>query len=97
MSYKRLIPSIFIYQGKAIKWFDDKKVLSDNVITLARQYSDQGADGLLIFDLSDTDEDHDEAIDLIKKIHRKVSIPIIAGGNIKKLEDVKKFLYAGIY
>ncbi len=95
MSYKRLIPSIFIYQGKAIKWFDDKKVLSDNVITLARQYSDQGADGLLIFDLSDTDEDHDEAIDLIKKMHRKVSIPIIAGGNIKKLEDVKKFLYAG--
>ena len=96
MSFKRLIPCILIYQGKAIKWFDDKKVVSDNVITLARQYSDQGADGLLIFDLSDNDEDHDEAIDLIKKIHRKINIPIIAGGNVKKMEDVKKYLYAGV-
>ena len=28
MSYKRLIPCIFIYKGKAIKWFDDKEVVS---------------------------------------------------------------------
>ena len=35
MSYKRLIPCIFIYKGKAIKWFDDKEVVSDDVIGLA--------------------------------------------------------------
>lgn len=38
MSYKRLIPCIFIYKGKAIKWFDDKEVVSDDVIGLAKQY-----------------------------------------------------------
>lgn len=95
MSYKRLTPCIFIFQGKAVTWFDDKKVLSDNVVSLAKQYSDRGADELLIFDLAHSDDEHDEAIDMIKKIHRKVSIPIIAGGNIKRLEDVKKYLYAG--
>ena len=31
MSYKRLIPCIFIYKGKAVKWFDDTEVLSDDV------------------------------------------------------------------
>ena len=44
MSYKRLIPCIFIYKGKAIKWFDDKEVVSDDVIGLAKQYCDKGAD-----------------------------------------------------
>ena len=43
MSYKRLIPCIFIYKGKAIKWFDDKEVVSDDVIGLAKQYCDKGA------------------------------------------------------
>ena len=68
MSYKRLIPCIFIKQGKAVAWFDDPTVISDNVITLAKQYKDKGADELLIFDLSDSDEEHDESIDIMKKI-----------------------------
>ena len=66
MSYKRLIPCIFIYKGKAIKWFDDKEVISDDVIGLAKQYCDKGADELIVFDLSNTDDEHDEAIDLMK-------------------------------
>lgn len=95
MSYKRLTPCIFIDGGKAVKWFDDSTVLSIDVVGLAKQYSDRGADELIVFDLSDSDEEHDEAIDLIKKINRVISIPMIAGGNIRRTEDVKKILYAG--
>ena len=95
MSYKRLTPCIFIDGGKAVTWFDDNTVLSKDVVGLAKQYSDRGADELIVFDLSDSDEEHDEAIDLIKKINRVISIPMIAGGNIRRTEDVKKILYAG--
>lgn len=95
MSYKRLTPCIFIDGGKAVKWFDDRSVLSEDVVGLARQYCERGADELIIFDLSDTDEEHDESIDLIKKISRVISIPMTAGGNIRRSEDVKKILYAG--
>ena len=95
MSYKRLTPCIFIDGGKAVKWFDDSTVLSGDVVGLAKQYSDRGADELIVFDLSDSDEEHDEAIDLIKKINLVISIPMIAGGNIRRTEDVKKILYAG--
>ena len=56
MSYKRLTPCIFIRGGKAVKWFDDRDVLSDDVIGLAKQYSERGADELIVFDLSDSDE-----------------------------------------
>ena len=95
MSYKRLIPCIFIYKGKAIKWFDDKEVVSDDVIGLAKQYCDKGADELIVFDLSNTDDEHDEAIDLMKKVNRAISIPMVAGGNVRRQEDVKKILYTG--
>lgn len=95
MSYKRLIPCIFIYKGKAVKWFDDMEIVSEDVIRLAKEYNDHGADELLVFDLSNTDQEHDESIDLMKKINRVISIPMIAGGNIKRQEDVKKILYTG--
>ena len=95
MSYKRLTPCIFIDGGKAVKWFDDRSVVADDVIELAKQYSEKGADELIVFDLSNSDEEHDESIDLIRKISRVISIPMIAGGNIRRTEDVKKLLYAG--
>lgn len=95
MNYRRLIPCIFIYEGKAVKWFDNFEVLSEDVVELARKYNDQGADELLVFDLSTSDEDHDLAIDIMKKINRTIRIPMVAGGNIKRQEDVKKILYAG--
>lgn len=95
MSYKRLIPCIFISGEKAVKWFHDSTVLSDDVVGLAKTYNDNGADELLVFDLSKSDEEHEEAINLMRKINRAIRIPMVAGGNIRRLEDVKKILYAG--
>lgn len=95
MSYKRLTPCILIDGGKAVKWFDDSLVISDDVVALAKHYSDRGADELIVFDLSTSDDDHEEAIELMRKINRVISIPMVAGGNIRRQEDVKKYLYAG--
>ena len=80
MSYKRLTPCIFIDRGKAVKWFDDRNVVSDDVVGLAKKYCERGADELIVFDLSNSDEEHDESIDLMKKINRVISIPMTAGG-----------------
>ena len=95
MSYKRLIPCIFIKDGKAIRWIDDPTVVSKDVIELAKYYSDHGADELIVLDLSDSDEEHDETITLMKRINRVIRIPMIAGGNIRRQEDIKKILYTG--
>lgn len=95
MSYKRLTPCIFIDGGKAVKWFDNREVIDNDVVSLAKHYGDMGADELILFDLSNTDEAHEEAVDLMKRINRVISIPMVAGGNIRRQEDVKKILYAG--
>ena len=95
MRYKRLTPCIFIDGGKAVKWFDDREVIAEDVVSLAKHYGEMGADELIIFDLSSSDEEHEESIDLMKRINRVISIPMVAGGNIRRQEDVKKILYAG--
>ena len=95
MSYKRLTPCILIDRGKAVKWFDDRSVIARDVVALAKHYAERGADELIVFDLSRSDEDDEEAIDLMRKINRFISIPMVAGGNIRREEDVKKYLYAG--
>lgn len=50
---------------------------------------------IIIFDLSDDDEEHEKNIHTIKNINRNVEIKTCAGGNINRLEDIKKFIYAG--
>ncbi|MBR4027778.1 MAG: bifunctional phosphoribosyl-AMP cyclohydrolase/phosphoribosyl-ATP diphosphatase HisIE, partial [Lachnospiraceae bacterium] len=48
-----------------------------------------------IFDLSTDDDEHEVNINTIKNINRNVEIKVCAGGNINRIEDVKKLLYAG--
>ena len=94
-TYQRIIPCVFIKQGNAVKGFDDTEVICEDVVELAKAYSESGAYELCVFDLSDSDVEHDLSIDIMKKINRVIHIPMIAGGNVKRLEDVKKMLYAG--
>lgn len=91
---KRLIAGIGCKEGKAIL-LNDNSVCSRSLKELAHDYNNNGADELLILDRSETDEDHEKTIGLIKEIVREIDIPIVTGGRVKRLEDVKKYLYAG--
>ena len=95
MSYKRLTPCLFINEGKAVKWFDDNEIMSEDPVILAKMYCDRGADELIVFDLSNGDDEHEEALNIMKRINKVISIPMIAGGNIRRQEDVQKILYTG--
>lgn len=96
MNYKKLVPHMFIKNGKAVRNFKDHQIFMDgDVVKLASHYSNCGADELIIFDLSTGDTEHDISLKLIKDVSRVIDIPILGGGNIKRLEDVKKLIYAG--
>ena len=92
---KKLVASLFLYEKEAITGFDDLTVVSKDPVELAKMYSDKHADELLVFDLSMGDKEHEEALDIIKAICENVEIPVIGAGNVKRMEDVKKLLYAG--
>jgi len=92
---KRLIPSIYLYKEKAIRNFKDQEVVSEDPAVLAKTYADNDADGLLVFDLSQGDDDHEKALNQMKAICTAVNIPVIGAGNVKRMEDIKKIIYTG--
>ena len=64
-------------------------------LALAEMYEYQGADGILLIDCSASDEEHEAAIGRCKEIARNTALTLYMAGNVKRLEDVKKYLYAG--
>lgn len=95
MQQKKFIPCIYLYQEKAVKSLQERTVINMNPVELAGYYSDNNADALLIFDLSDSDEEHEKALDVIKAVCASIEIPVIGAGNVHRMEDIKKLLYAG--
>ena len=93
---KKLIPCLYLQSEKAVTGFGQRNLLGDgDVEKLARFYSDNGGDELLVFDFSSQDEEHDKAIGKIRDICAASEVPVMAAGNIKRMEDVKKLIYAG--
>ncbi|MBR6398673.1 MAG: bifunctional phosphoribosyl-AMP cyclohydrolase/phosphoribosyl-ATP diphosphatase HisIE [Lachnospiraceae bacterium] len=93
---KLLVPCIYMLRGKAVTGFGETNALTDMpLLQLAESYSVNGADALLVLDFSDTEEEHAEAINCLIAMCEVSQIPVIAAGNIKRAEDVKKLLYAG--
>lgn len=96
MANKLMIPCLYLQSGKAVTGFGQRNLFGDgDVVGLAGFYSDNGADELLVFDFSSGDEEHEKAIGKIKEICAASEIPVMAAGNINRMEDVKKLIYAG--
>lgn len=94
MEQKNIVATLYLKNGKAVRSFDDFTEI-ENVYDLCGLYNDSGIDKIIAFDLSTDDDEHEKNINTIKNINRNISIKMCAGGNINRIEDVKKLLYAG--
>lgn len=94
MQHKNLIAAIYLKDGNAVKGRKDFTIAGEWK-ELAKSYNECGVDKLYVFDLSQNDKEHDKHLEIIKQLSRVVEIPVYGAGNIKKLEDIKKILYAG--
>ena len=94
MSKKNLIATIYLKNGKLVNGFKDYTE-QDDLMEQIRLYNDNGIDKIYLFDLSDNDAEHELNLHTMKEINRVSEIPVYAGGNINRLEDIKKILYAG--
>ena len=94
MEHKNIVATIYIKDGMAVKSPTELENKKD-VLELASVYDDSGIDKIICYDLSSTDEEHEKNILAIREINRNVQVKTAGGGNIKRLEDVKKLLYAG--
>lgn len=94
-SSKKFTACIYLYRTHAVTTLQDMTIVDTDPVRLARHYSDHNIDDLIVFDLSATDEEHEEALDIIKDICASVQVDVCGAGNVHRMEDIKKLLYAG--
>lgn len=93
---KKLVSMIYLKMGKAVNGLKDWQPFQNgDAAALAEHYSNRGADAILVFDLSEKEQEHEQSLGLIREMARRVDIPLYGLGNINRAEDVKKLLYAG--
>lgn len=94
MEFKNIVAIIYIKNGQAVKGRNDFTPSGD-VFEAAKTYNDCGVDKILLFDLSDDEEEHRVNLKTVKKLNRDLEIKTCLAGNIKRFEDIKNAFYMG--
>lgn len=96
MLKRRIIPCLDVRDGRTVKGVQFKGIRdAGDPLRLAHAYSEQGADELVLLDISATLEGRAAMLDLVTAVAREVRIPFTVGGGIRVLEDVGRLLDAG--
>lgn len=96
MLTKRIIPCLDVKDGQVVKGkcFMDLQQAGDPV-SLARFYERQGADELVLLDITASIEKRSTFLDVVTKVAKQLSIPFAVGGGIRSLSDIHRLLNAG--
>ncbi|MCS6878215.1 MAG: imidazole glycerol phosphate synthase subunit HisF [Geminicoccaceae bacterium] len=96
MLARRIIPCLDVSHGRVVKGvrFQNLRDAGDPA-ERARLYEDQGADEIVILDVSATPEGRGHQLDTVRRVREVLSIPLTVGGGIRSEEDAWRLLEAG--
>ena len=96
MITKRIIPCLDVRDGRVVKGvnFGGLKDVSSPV-TLAKFYSDCGADELVFYDITASSDGRKLFTEILRETARNVFIPLTVGGGINTVEDFDRVLKCG--
>ena len=96
MYAKRIIPCLDVKNGRVVKGvsFVDLRDAGDPV-ECAAAYDKEGADELVLLDITATHEGRSTMIDIVERVAKTVFIPFTVGGGIKSVDDFRDLLRAG--
>ncbi|HEU5290633.1 MAG TPA: imidazole glycerol phosphate synthase subunit HisF [Cyclobacteriaceae bacterium] len=96
MLTKRIIPCLDIQNGRTVKGVNFVNIHdAGDPVELASAYAKQGADELVLLDISATNEQRKAFPEVIREIAKHINIPFTVGGGISSEEDVAPLLEAG--
>lgn len=97
MLTKRIIPCLDIQGGQVVKGkcFVDL-VNAGDPVALAKLYEAQGADELVLLDITASLDHRQTFLDVVSQVAKDLSIPFTVGGGIRSLEDIRRLLGAGV-
>ncbi len=96
MITKRIIPCLDVKNGRVVKGVNFEG-LSDvsSPVSLAKYYSDNGADELVFYDITASAEGRALFTDILCEVASTIFIPLTVGGGINTLEDFDRVLKCG--
>jgi cyclase len=92
----RVIPCLDIKDGRVVKGirFQGLRDAGDPVESAAL-YEEQGADEIVLLDVSATPEGRGHALDTVRSVRSVLSIPLTVGGGVRSADDAGRLLDAG--
>jgi imidazoleglycerol phosphate synthase cyclase subunit len=96
MLTRRIIPCLDIRDGRVVKGirFSGLRDTGDPVVQAAL-YQAQGADELVMLDVSATPDGRRTAAEVVGLVRDVLSLPLTVGGGVRRLEDAERLLSAG--
>ncbi len=96
MLAKRIIPCLDVKDGRTVKGtnFIDLRDAGDPV-ELAARYCNEGADELVLLDISATNERRKTFAELVARVAAAINIPFTVGGGISTVGDIGVLLDSG--
>jgi imidazole glycerol-phosphate synthase subunit HisF len=97
MLTKRIVPCFDVLDGRVVKhvgFLQDRRDAGDPV-SLAEQYSREGADELVLLDISASEEGRLATHRVVAEVAERVNVPLTVGGGVSTIDDVRALLLAG--
>ncbi len=96
MLARRIIPCLDVRDGQVVKGirFQEHRIVGD-ILDLALRYRDEGADELVLYDITASPEGRAVETQWIERIARILDIPFCVAGGIRSVDSARRVLHSG--
>lgn len=92
----RIIPCLDVRNNRVVKGVNFQNLRdSGDPAELAAAYEQQGADEIVILDITATNDRRKTQLETVLNVRKVLSIPLTVGGGVQELSDVGRLLDAG--
>lgn len=96
MITKRIIPCLDVKDGRVVKGVNFQGLQDvSSPVDLGKYYSDNGADELVFYDITASNEGRKLFADILTQVASTIFIPLTVGGGINSLDDFERVLNCG--
>jgi imidazole glycerol-phosphate synthase subunit HisF len=96
MLAKRIIPCLDVREGKVTKGVQFlANVDVGDPVAMARYYYEQGADELVFYDITASNERRAIMLEVVRAVAHEIFIPFSVGGGLRTVDDMRAVLLAG--
>jgi cyclase len=92
----RVIPCLDVDAGRVVKGVNFVGLRdAGDPVELAARYDAEGADELVLLDITASSDQRDTIVDVVRRTAEQVFIPFTIGGGIRSVDDARRLLRAG--